>query len=44
MQEGTTLSLPKHMSMAVWIDGEDMASPSRSSLGPSFPYWTPCTH
>lgn len=44
MQEGTTLSLPEHMSMPVWIDGEDMAAPFRSSLGPSSPYWTPCIH
>ena len=44
MQEGTTLSLPEHMSMAMRIDGEDMAAPFKSSPGPSFPYWTPCIH
>lgn len=44
MQERTILSVPEHMSMAVWIDGEDMAAPSRPSLGPSSPYWTPCIH
>ena len=41
MQEGTTLSLPEHMSMPVWIDGKDMAAPFRLSLGTSSPFWTP---